>query len=292
MLIRIITGVVGVLAAALIITKGGVAFSLAVTALAMLGWHEYKNMAAQKGVHINYLTSGLAAFVLPALAGAAYYFGIESLYTMAFLTMFTALFLLLGATEALYRHCHNKEGEWDRQAGENAWAFLYTGFLFAHVILLRSMDGPRLDLGFHIFEYGEACLWAALLGTWASDTFAYFVGRFLGRTPFCSVSPHKSMEGAVGGFIGSVAVTAACAVIGLGLPLYQCLILAFAVAVAAPVGDLIESVLKRSFEVKDSGMLLPGHGGVLDRFDSLLFTAPLAYYIFMVLSIVGYFVTE
>lgn len=292
MLIRIITGVIGVAVAALLITRGGVPFSLAVTALAMLGWHEYRSMAANKQVHINYLTSGLGAILLPALAGAAYFFSVESLYTMAFLTMFTALFLLLGAVEALYRHCRHQEGEWDRQAGDNAWAFLYTGFLFAHVILLRSMDGPRLDLGFHIFEYGEACLWTVLLGTWASDTFAYFVGRFLGRRPFCSVSPHKSLEGALGGLLGSLLVTLACCVVGLGLPLYQGLLLAWGIALAAPLGDLVESVIKRCFEVKDSGRLLPGHGGVLDRFDSLLFTAPLAYYIFMILSIVGYFITD
>lgn len=292
MLTRIITGLVGAAAAVLLITRGHEAFSLAVMALAMLGWQEYRRMAANKNVSVYYLTSGVGALLLPALAAAAYYFNIEALYTMAFLTMTTALFVIFSAAEALYRHCRCGEADWARQAAANVWGMAYTGLLLAHVILLRSMDGPRLDMGFHIFEYGEACLWTVLLGTWASDTFAYFVGRACGRRPFCSVSPKKSLEGAAGGFIGCVLVTAACGIIGLGIPLWQALTVALGVAVFAPLGDLVESVLKRTFEVKDSGSLLPGHGGVLDRFDSLLFTAPVAYYLFMIMSIVDYFITD
>ena len=292
MLTRIITGVVGAAVAVLLITRGHEPFSLAVVALAMFGWQEYRCMAASKGVNIYYLTSGMGALLLPALAAAAYYFNIEALYAMAFMTMLASLFAIFSAAEALYRHCRCAEADWARHAAANVWGMVYTGLLLAHVILLRSMDGPRLDLGFHIFEYGEACLWTVLLGTWASDTFAYFVGRACGRRPFCSVSPKKSLEGAIGGFIGCLAVTAACGIIGLGIPLWQAVTVAVGVAVFAPLGDLVESVLKRTFDVKDSGKLLPGHGGVLDRFDSLLFTAPVAYYLFMIMSIADYFITD
>ena len=162
---------------------------------------------------------------------------------------------------------------------------VYCGLLFGHVILLRGFDyGPHIDLGFRVFEYGEVCLWIVLLGTWASDTFAYFFGRAFGKNPFCSVSPKKSFEGAVAGFVGCFIVVMSLCIVTLGVPLLQAVVLALGVAFFAPLGDLIESILKRSYDIKDSGKLFPGHGGVLDRFDSLLFTAPVTYYLLMIMT--------
>ena len=116
------------------------------------------------------------------------------------------------------------------------------------------------------------------IGTWASDSFAYFAGRAFGSHKLApAISPNKTIEGFFGGLIGTIAV-----IVGLGwllaMPLPQMAALGAAIAVLGTLGDLVESMMKRQTGIKDSGAIIPGHGGVWDRFDSVLFTAPLVYY--------------
>jgi len=114
------------------------------------------------------------------------------------------------------------------------------------------------------------------LSIWATDTFAYFVGKTVGRRPLASkVSPNKTVEGAMGGFVGAAAVSSLLSV-WVGVPVLAGLAFGATVAVCGIVGDLLESRWKRSLGLKDSGAILPGHGGLLDRFDSLLLAAPVA----------------
>jgi phosphatidate cytidylyltransferase len=116
-----------------------------------------------------------------------------------------------------------------------------------------------------------------ILLIWINDTMAYIVGSFIGRTPFSSISPKKTWEGTVG---GALITLAASLVWGLRSPWYRWydwVALAVCATVAGTAGDLLESRLKRLAEVKDSGTLMPGHGGALDRFDSLLLAAPFAF---------------
>lgn len=290
MLTRIITGVIGIIAAVGIITKGGMLFNAAVTVLAAVAWYEYHKMVENKGYHAYTLTGGMGALLMVLVAGAGYYFELEGVYTLAFILMLTALFFIFSTIEGLWLHCNRGEQHWAENSALTAWGMLYCGLLFAHIILLRSFDGgPHIDLGFRVFEYGEICLWIVLLGTWASDTFAYFFGRAFGKTPFCSVSPKKSFEGAVCGFVGCFVTVLFLCIICLGIALWHAVAVALAVAIFAPVGDLIESIVKRSFDIKDSGKIFPGHGGVLDRFDSLLFTAPVVYYLLMIISALSMF---
>ncbi len=119
-------------------------------------------------------------------------------------------------------------------------------------------------------------LWVLVLvaGVWSFDTGAYLVGRTIGRHPFLPwISPKKTLEGVLGGLVvGTMAVAVVLAATG-GDPL-EALVLGPVLGAAAQVGDLAESLLKRAAGVKDSGMLLPGHGGILDRVDSILFAAP------------------
>jgi phosphatidate cytidylyltransferase len=156
---------------------------------------------------------------------------------------------------------------------------LYIGFPFAYMVMLREWPDTRMittQLG--NFEFGCALIWIMFIGTWASDTFAYFTGSAIGRHKLCpSISPNKTIEG----FLGSLAgTTAAVAGLGIffGLPVQEMAILGLLIAVLATLGDLVESVAKRYAGIKDSGNLIPGHGGIWDRFDSVLFTAPLVYY--------------
>ena len=121
-------------------------------------------------------------------------------------------------------------------------------------------------------------VWVMFIGTWASDSFAYFAGRAFGSHKLAPASsPTKTIEGFFGGLIGTIAV-----VVGLGwllaMPLPQMAALGAAIAVLGTLGDLVESMMKRQTGIKDSGAIIPGHGGVWDRFDSVLFTAPLVYY--------------
>jgi phosphatidate cytidylyltransferase len=152
-----------------------------------------------------------------------------------------------------------------------AFGIFYVAWLLGHLILIRRLgEGPFL-------------IFLVFLVTWANDTAAYYVGSFWGHhqmTP--RISPRKTWEGAAGGLLGSVAAAFACRAWFLdSLGAADAAAIGVLVGVAAPLGDLSESVLKRSAGVKDSGALIPGHGGILDRVDSLIFSTPVLYYYFL-----------
>jgi len=125
---------------------------------------------------------------------------------------------------------------------------------------------------------------ALVLLIWMNDTMAYLVGSFIGRTPFSTISPKKTWEGTAGGAILTMALAIAWGWYSELFSLTDWAVLAICASVAGTVGDLFESKLKRSAGVKDSGTMMPGHGGALDRFDSLLIATPFAFayaYLFM-----------
>ena len=164
---------------------------------------------------------------------------------------------------------------------------VYVGFLLAHVLLLVQVG----DAG-DSYELGRNWLLFALLATFATDTGAYLTGRAVGRHPMApSISPNKTWEGAVGGFVGAIAAAALLDQffnLGLGPTNWftawnwQPLLIGATVGIAAQAGDLLESKLKRLSQVKDAGSLMPGHGGLLDRLDSLLITIPAVYYLWII----------
>jgi phosphatidate cytidylyltransferase len=143
---------------------------------------------------------------------------------------------------------------------------LYVGWLAAHIVLLRGL--------------AQGLLWVALALaiTWASDIAAYSAGRAWGRRKLApKISPHKTWEGGIAGLLAGTLI-ALLAVPFLHVPVAHALALGFLATVAGTFGDLGESLIKRQVGVKDSGTLIPGHGGILDRIDSLLFVVVVVYY--------------
>jgi phosphatidate cytidylyltransferase len=150
------------------------------------------------------------------------------------------------------------------------------------VLLMSLWVGvPLAHLGlFPRSQAGVVLILIAVVGPWISDSGAYFAGRLFGRNLLIpSLSPNKTVEGSVGGLLLTVLIVAPLAYQLLDYTVAKALIIGAGVSVSSQCGDLFESSLKRILDVKDLGHFLPGHGGVLDRVDSLLFTAPTVYYI-------------
>lgn len=161
-----------------------------------------------------------------------------------------------------------------RESALMLWGIIYLGGLGSYMILLRALPG------------GAEFTFALLAGVWINDTLAYFAGVRWGRHKLAPrISPKKSVEGALAGFAGTilVAVLAARFLPGglAGLDPGRAALLGALISLCAMAGDFLESALKRQARVKDSGRLIPGHGGVLDRFDSLLVAAPFVFYFFL-----------
>ena len=149
---------------------------------------------------------------------------------------------------------------------------LYLGLSFGYYIALLHWHGADQQ------RFGLRIVVVVLLGAMAGDITALFVGRAFGRHPFFArISPHKTVEGAVGGLVASVVVVTVGETWLLGLPVWQAMLLGVAVAIAAQGGDLVESAIKRAAGQKDSSYLIPGHGGLLDRLDSLVLLGPVVY---------------
>lgn len=175
------------------------------------------------------------------------------------------------------------------------WAFslsgvMYVGVTMMHFVLIRRIQGEsdmswvtRADnlIGDGGAALGLAWLLLVLVTTWMSDVFAYLVGRRWGKQQFIPrVSPGKTREGAVAGLVGGMLTGALAAyVFGVPVPLYVALATGLLIAFGAMVGDLSESLIKRNINIKDMGAIIPGHGGLMDRIDALLFTVPLVFYI-------------
>jgi phosphatidate cytidylyltransferase len=152
-------------------------------------------------------------------------------------------------------------------------AALWLGWLISFFVGLRDLS-PAFGLGI-----GTRWLVLMFLVTWVNDSAAYFVGRAIGRHPCCPyLSPKKTWEGTIGGWFGGLAATVLLGFWLVDLIWIQGLALGVLVATIAPFGDLAKSMVKRQMKVKDFSALIPGHGGMFDRIDSLLFVAPVCYY--------------
>lgn len=149
---------------------------------------------------------------------------------------------------------------------------VYVGWPLSVFLLLRGFQGG--------FTPGLWWLLTVFLGVWGFDTGAFFAGHFFGKHKLApSISPAKTWEGAAGGMVLSIAAAVLFTVWSLGVPWYMAILLGILIGIAATLGDLAESLIKRQTHVKDSGQFMPGHGGILDRIDSLLF-AVLVVFIF------------
>lgn len=165
---------------------------------------------------------------------------------------------------------------------------LYGGWLPMHILLLRSLNKSGLEFfGFH-FRDGLGYIIMIFLIITVSDIAGYYIGKNFGKTPLWpEISPKKTLKGSVASTVGGIAVAL---IVGyfINLSWYYSFIAGTLLVISAQIGDLCESMMKRDAGVKDSGNILPGHGGVLDRADSYLFTGAVAYYYFSIVVIGHY----
>lgn len=251
---RIVVAVLGIPLLLAVAVLGGWWLTLLVSGITWIGLLEFYRLAARMDMKplipagvLGGLTLVFAAYTSKELAG---WLGVA--LTLAILLLFLIRFPRLRLADAAI----------------TLFGIWYIGGLMAFVPLIRELPG------------GAGMLIMTFLFTWIYDSGAFFCGRLFGRRhPWPQLSPKKTGAGVIGGIVATVVLALALGPLLLPSPSNWLLAgLGLLAAVAAQTGDLIASGLKRQAGVKDSGWLLPGHGGILDRFDSLLLVAPVIYY--------------
>ncbi len=268
---RIISGAAALALLAAVMLLGARAIGLAVFALALVGVYEYNNAVKSGGYKpvraLGYISC--LPLLYPALTGKS----LSDLLAGGPLSLTgyisLSLFILVVIVFCLMIFSDGKYNLADLSV--TLFGILYVPFLISFVTLTRNL------------ENGYLYIWLIFMGGWVTDTFAYFSGVTLGRTKILpKVSPKKSLEGSIGGVIGcSAAMTVFGALLGDllgGVPLYHFIILGVLCGIISQVGDWAASAIKRFVNIKDYGKIMPGHGGVLDRIDSILFVAPAVYF--------------
>ncbi len=268
MLIRVISGLVGIGLAVLVIGYGDILYLLAISFLTVVGLMEFYKMVRAKGLKPFVGTGVLSGLILIFLT----YFNNNSGFSSEYVIPGIVLALFLIFSVQLFK---NGTDNSIINVGVTCFGVIYVAGLMVHFILLRNLENTILP--------GKYAVWLALACTWAADSCAYFVGRSLGSKPLAAkISPKKTLEGFLGGIFGSGLAGILFGVI-VGINISKILIIAIAIGFVGQIGDLFESSLKRDAGVKDSGNIIPGHGGILDRFDSALFTLPLTFYLIALL---------
>jgi phosphatidate cytidylyltransferase len=271
MIQRTISGLLGAALLITIIVYGGLPFTLAIGLLTSLGILEYAELIKKQNLRSQTQVMLLSSLIVLALIHViTSKYGPDPLESLrigerALTLVLIAVFIIIFSSEIL-------RGDPEQgllNAAANLFGTVYLGFMFAYILLLRFIPEQN-GLYYVLFT---------VLVTWANDSAAYFVGINFGKHKLSpKISPKKSIEGSIGGLAGGL-FGATVLSWYFHRPLGLMLLLGTIVVVAGQFGDLVESVIKRNADVKDSGNFLPGHGGVLDRFDSLLLAAPVVYYI-------------
>ena len=262
---RVLAAIALLPAVALVLYLGGIPWLICILLIGILGWRELTQLLQRDHFAIDRLLGLL--FVVCAVSEA--YVRGTGLVQADLLRPLLAGLIISTLIWALYDKGEHPTADW----GINLASAIYLGFMLGHFVSLRV----RSD--------GLQWMSLALIMTWASDTMAYFVGSALGKHKLWPrISPKKTWEGLIGGTVGALIAGPLVGGWLVGLNVWQGLLLGVLAAAGAPFGDLAVSLIKRMAHTKDSSNLIPGHGGVLDRLDSLLFTIPIITYFAWVLT--------
>lgn len=226
---------------------------------------------------VGKITPILGYVIISGVFGGLRYASEESLELVIFILAFVLLLLFVFAAE-LYR----KKAEPINDLAYWAFTQLYVALPFG---IIQSL--PFIPVQGYVPEYSPLLPLAMFAFIWSTDTGAFCVGSLIGkRKLFPRISPNKSWEGAIGGVVIAMIVGYVFSIFFDILNVYQWIGLAFVVSVSGIFGDLVESLLKRTWGIKDSGSIMPGHGGFLDRFDSSLFAIPVtAFYLYCIAAL-------
>lgn len=253
---RILTALIGIPVLILSLYLGGIVFAAVIGIIAFMSLKEFYGFFSKQDIKI---LSNFGLAVAAALPIIAYLFGATGLLGVGVLSLFVIL---------LWKIFSDSAGT--PGASITFLGVAYIGLSLAHLVLIENFINGAL---FVLFTF---------VATWIADTSAYGVGRVLGSRPLAKkISPKKTVEG----FVGAIVINSFIFALLIWVPLltvYERVIFAVSITVLATLGDLVESSIKREVGVKDSGTLIPGHGGFLDRFDSMIFTGVGSYYLILV----------
>ncbi len=273
MLRRWITSILFIPALLLITWAGDIYFLLLIELGILLGVYEFCGILKQRGLTPYKSLAILSSLIL----------GLDAYFQSHLFTVVTITMLVI--VVAFAELCRRKKEEAIFHLSGTVFGVIYVGWLLSHLILLMQMPETLEPIVYtNIFNIpirlGTSLALLPFVLTWCNDTTAFFIGRRFGQRPLLpSVSPNKTWEGVIGGAVGAILIAFIYQQIYAPyLSWFDCMALGGGVAIIAPIGDLVESMIKRDVKLKDVATHLPGHGGFLDIVDSLLFTAPLIYY--------------
>lgn len=277
MKVRVISGIVFALLMLVVVWLGDAVLALALCGISIVAYLEMANATGCSPVgedgkhHLNTIQ-------MISIVGIVIYYAMVYFVQNPLHEMMTFLFTLI-ATMLVYVFTFPKYKA--EQIMHSFFAFIYGPVMISFFLMTRmittELDTATKNIGFF-------AVWMIFISAWVTDTCAYFVGVTIGKhkmTP--RLSPKKSIEGAIGGVLGTTLVGG---LYGYVLGYFQVIqpgefwifaVLGFCGSIVAQIGDLAASAIKRNYEIKDYGKCIPGHGGILDRFDSVIFTAPLIY---------------
>ncbi len=258
-MMRIMVGIIGIPLIIVLLLYGGILFTITTFVIAILGLLEFYAISRKKGMNPNiYIGVAATAFLYATL-----YYGNLSLYLPAA----SAIFVLITIMLQLWRKTDSALFDIVSTLSGVMYFPLLLFFLTKIYILTSPADGRYLTL-------------ILFISVWLCDSAAYFGGKFFGRRKlFERISPKKTWEGAGFGLFGSIfGFIVAGNVLMPEIHITHWFALGILTGVFGPIGDLAESLMKRDANIKDSSNILPGHGGVLDRFDSMTFAAPIMYF--------------
>ncbi|MHB1000324.1 MAG: phosphatidate cytidylyltransferase [Armatimonadota bacterium] len=270
MILRFISGLVGIpLLIVLVFTGEGIPFTLGVGLISFIGLYEFYRGVRKTGADPQEWVGLASSFLF--LFSAMQRFQSARFSLPGVLTLFVIITLIVELLRPNRAPIKN--------LGATFLGTVYVGWLFSYLVAINSIGGTFHIYGTSMDVRGGAWLVLFISFTaWAADTGAFLVGRKWGDHKLApKLSPGKSWEGLAAGLTSAIVMSMLMGH-AIGMPFIHAVVLGIGISLAGLVGDLAESSMKRDIGIKDFGSILPGHGGILDRFDSLLFAAPLFYY--------------
>jgi len=258
---RVISAIIGILLLIFLVFAGSLPFFITVSIITVLAVREYSRMLEIKSKSLLALLGLNAVLIVFNAYQISNNFNFLP-YGIIFFIIIFSLYIF---------HLYNyEENNFIKNISYQVFAIIYIGGGLSFAVFLRDINtDPFIN---------TTALWLVLIATWLTDSGAYFVGKKFGKKSMAPIiSPNKTIAGAVGGVLITAVFIITAAYILEILNIYY-VIFAFLFPGVAILGDLFESCIKRNFKVKDTGTIIPGHGGILDRFDSFIFTAPFTYY--------------